>query len=347
MLLLDLDAAVLRPRQLLSFFAPLSHYDLVGVMEGFSRGWDGTDTARRNDSLAVPPDPTGRGWEVNTGVLAVRKQAAWLVGKWGEEFTQRIELYSRLTGVDQSALMLVLARESRARLFTMPPSYNFRAPTLYAAELGAPVVLHTRAAMRVKQQYRASMGSVAETVAGVIDRAIHGGGGGELGRNSGKSRGGYELGQGSGNSRGDGGRGGGNRRGAARQEKSAEGAAREPPRNCRQLPGGCAGKAAARLAGGAAADTDSAGTNGREPPRNCRQLPGGCAGKATSSGGRLCAACEADKKRQTAVGAVDVSAASDKATKIWLTDRSGRYVPALKKIFSAEGKGQTIRKTLL
>ena len=158
MLLLDLDAAVLRPRQLLSFFAPLSHYDLVGVMEGFSRGWDGTDTARRNDSLAAPPDPTGRGWEVNTGVLAVRKQAAWLVGKWGEEFTQRIELYSRLTGVDQSALMLVLARESRARLFTMPPSYNFRAPTLYAAELGAPVVLHTRAAMRVKPAaYRASM----------------------------------------------------------------------------------------------------------------------------------------------------------------------------------------------
>ena len=142
-LLLDLDAAVLRPRQLLSFFAPLSHYDLVGVMEGFSRGWDGTDTARRNDSLAAPPDPTGRGWEVNTGVLAVRKQAAWLVGKWGEEFTQRVELYSRLTGVDQSALMLVLARESRARLFAMPPSYNFRAPTLYAAELGGPVVLHT------------------------------------------------------------------------------------------------------------------------------------------------------------------------------------------------------------
>ena len=76
-------------------------------------------------------------------------------------------------------------------------------------------------------------------------------------------------------------------------------------------------------------------------------IKGGCAGKATSSGGRLCAACEADKKRQTAVGAVDVSAASDKATKIWLTDRSGRYVPALELLFSAEGKGQTIRKTLL
>ena len=76
-------------------------------------------------------------------------------------------------------------------------------------------------------------------------------------------------------------------------------------------------------------------------------IKGGCTGKTTSSGGRLCAACEADKKRQTAVGAVDVSADSDKATKIWLTDRSGRYVPALELLFSAEGKGQTIRKTLL
>ena len=287
MLLLDLDAAVLRPRQLLSFFAPLSHYDLVGVMEGFSRGWDGTDTARRNDSLAAPPDPTGRGWEVNTGVLAVRKQAAWLVGKWGEEFTKRVELYSRLTGVDQSALMLVLARESRARLFAMPPSYNFRAPTLYAAELGGPVVLHTRAAMRVKPAaHRASMGSVAETVAGVINRAVHGGGGGEPGRSSGKGRGGNELTWDSGSNRGGGGRGGGNWRGAMRLEGAAT--IRElPPRNCRQLPGGCAGKAAIRLAAGAAADTDSAGTNGRAPPRNCRQLPGGCAGKAAT---RLAAA---------------------------------------------------------
>ena len=308
MLLLDLDAAVLRPRQLMSFFAPLSHYDLVGVMEGFSRGWDGTDTARRNDSLAAPPDPTGRGWEVNTGVLAVRKQAAWLIGKWGEEFSQRVELYSRLTGVDQSALMLVLARESRARLFTMPPSYNFRAPTLYAAELGGPVVLHTRAAMRAKPAYRAAMGSVAEAVASVINRAIHGGG--EPGRSSGKSLRGSELGWGSGRSRGGDGRdsgnrgGAGSRRDAARPEKS-DSRAREPPWNCRHLPGGCAGKAATRLAGGAAtaAGTDSAGgtnqggelgrTSGssrggggrgreRETPRNCRQLPGGCAGKAAT-----------------------------------------------------------------
>ena len=68
-------------------------------------------------------------------------------------------------------------------------------------------------------------------------------------------------------------------------------------------------------------------------------IKGGCTGKSTSSGGRLCAACEADKKRQAAPGAVDVSADTDKATAMWLTDRSGRYVPALKKIFSAEGKG--------
>ena len=58
----------------------------------------------------MPPDEAGRGWEVNTGLLAVRRQAEPLVRAWAAEFGARISLYARLSGVDQSALMLVLVR---------------------------------------------------------------------------------------------------------------------------------------------------------------------------------------------------------------------------------------------
>ena len=58
----------------------------------------------------MPPDMAGRGWEVNTGLLAVRRQAEPLVRAWAAEFGARISLYARLSGVDQSALMLVLVR---------------------------------------------------------------------------------------------------------------------------------------------------------------------------------------------------------------------------------------------
>ena len=117
-LLLDVDVLVLRPAALLGIFDPLVAYDLAGAMEGFSRGWAGGNTSSRDDSLAAPPDPAGRGWEVNTGLLAVRRNAAWLVEAWAAEFKQRPGLYSRLTGADQSALMLVLARAPRGA----PPS---------------------------------------------------------------------------------------------------------------------------------------------------------------------------------------------------------------------------------
>ena len=147
-LMLDHDLVVVRPRAVLGMFEPLAHYDLAGVMEGMSRGWDGKDPNQRNDSLATPPDPAGRGWEVNSGVLAIRKQAEWLVKLWAAEFRAGLATYSRLTGVDQSALMWVLAHEPRARLFPMPPLYNFRQPVLYSKDLGAPIVFHSRAALR-------------------------------------------------------------------------------------------------------------------------------------------------------------------------------------------------------
>ena len=68
----------------------------------------------------------GRGWEVNSGVLAVRQKAAWFVRLWADEVRAGLRTYSMLTGVDQSALMWVLAHEPKARLFPMPALYNFR-----------------------------------------------------------------------------------------------------------------------------------------------------------------------------------------------------------------------------
>ena len=33
-------------------FAPLTHFDVAAVMEGYSRGWDGKDTSVRDDVTA-------------------------------------------------------------------------------------------------------------------------------------------------------------------------------------------------------------------------------------------------------------------------------------------------------
>ena len=224
-LLLDLDAFVLRPRALLALFAPLSNnYDMVGVMEGYSHGWeDGGGGDRDGSPLPTPPDPAGRGWELNTGVVAVRREAVWLVRKWADEFKSRTKLYSMLTGVDQSALMLVLAREPRARVFPMPPSFNLRTPTLYAAELGTPVVVHSRVAMRAQPALRAAISKIADSARETITSQQE-----QPHRQPSSWR----------------------ARSARRRSAAAAGRqASPPPRNCRRLPGGCGGIAALQLAG--------------------------------------------------------------------------------------------------
>lgn len=207
-LMLDHDVVVMKPQALLRIFAPLSHYDLAGVMEGMSRGWDGKDPNQRNDSLASAPDPAGGGWEVNSGVLAIRRQAEWLLKLWAAEFKAGIATYSQLTGVDQSALMWVLAHEPRARLFPLPPLYNWRQPTLYSKDLGPPIAFHSRSALRQQSpSVRATaMARVAQAASEEATRKIHaawrqpGGGssrgehahanGGANARGSGKPRGG-------------------------------------------------------------------------------------------------------------------------------------------------------------
>ncbi|KAL1524652.1 hypothetical protein AB1Y20_019539 [Prymnesium parvum] len=175
-LLLDADTVVLEPRLLLRMFAPLAHYDAAGVMEGYSRGWDGKDTARRDDSLATAPDPSAFGWEVNTGVLAIRRRAQWFVRRWADEFRDGLPLYSKLSGVDQSAFMWVLAHEPGARLFPMPPVFNFRAPVLYGRDLERPAVFHSRQAMRDPQRdhYTRAMMRVVQSVTNDLARKISG-----------------------------------------------------------------------------------------------------------------------------------------------------------------------------
>ena len=112
---------VLRPHTLLSMFDPLAAYDLAGVMEGYSRGWSGDDTSRRDDRLAAPPDTAGRGWEVNTGALAVRRQAEWLVRAWADEYSRNLSLYARLSGVDQVRVTPRPAAPGHARLSRPAP----------------------------------------------------------------------------------------------------------------------------------------------------------------------------------------------------------------------------------
>ena len=299
-LLLDLDAYVMRPQQLLALFSPLSHYDMVGVMEGYSRGWDGTHTSRRDDSIAAP-DPAGRGWEVNTGVLAVRRQAAWLVRKWADEFARRTSLYARLTGADQSALMYVLAREPLGRLFPMPAAFNFRVPSLYAEELGKPIVMHSRQMVRAEVSLNRAIATVADAAHATIlksdkppqlhilpDSPTAGGGGGPRGADGGSGA-----------------------------RPSASDATPSPARNCRRLPGGCGGRAASAVrarggragagarggrggsgggggssggagrgrgggGGGRGGSGGSSGGRGGGATLDCRKLPGGCGGLAAA-----------------------------------------------------------------
>ena len=96
----------------------------------------------------------------------MRKSAAWLLELWAAEFRAGLPLYSRLTGVDQSALMWVLAHEPRARLFPMPPLYNFRQPTLYSRDLGPPVAFHSRWALRSPTR-----GGTAKAMGRVVEAA--------------------------------------------------------------------------------------------------------------------------------------------------------------------------------
>eukprot|EP00607_Mallomonas_marina_P007141 CAMPEP_0182438294 /NCGR_PEP_ID=MMETSP1167-20130531/85657_1 /TAXON_ID=2988 /ORGANISM="Mallomonas Sp, Strain CCMP3275" /LENGTH=337 /DNA_ID=CAMNT_0024631577 /DNA_START=116 /DNA_END=1129 /DNA_ORIENTATION=- len=125
-LYLDVDVIITNSNEsnefnLLHIFDPLQYYDMAAVFEGF----------------AIGPKPTpavGRGWETNTGVLAVRKQALPLLEEWlaviQKEYVS-LGLGKYLSG-EQQALMIALQRNPAYRLFPLPNIYNFRRATLHS-----------------------------------------------------------------------------------------------------------------------------------------------------------------------------------------------------------------------
>eukprot|EP01041_Mallomonas_annulata_P005410 gene5410-10825_t len=121
-LYLDIDviiADISEEFNLMKIFEPLEFYDMAGVFEGF----------------AIGPRPTpaaGGGWEVNTGVLAVRKQALPLLREWLEVFKKDIKVFGEYLSGEQQALMVTLQRNPKYRIFPLPSVYNFRRPALWS-----------------------------------------------------------------------------------------------------------------------------------------------------------------------------------------------------------------------
>ena len=104
-------------RALLDVFQPLLHYDVAAVFEGF----------------AIGPRPTpaaGDGWEINTGVLAVRHSALPLVRRWLDIFKREQAVLDQYVSGEQQALMLALEEAPWYRAFPLSSLYNFRRPTV-------------------------------------------------------------------------------------------------------------------------------------------------------------------------------------------------------------------------
>ena len=143
-------------RTLADVFKPLLHYDLAAVFEGF----------------AIGPRPTpamGDGWEINTGVMSVRRDALPLVKKWLEVFKRDQDSLDRYISGEQQALMIALEEYPWYRPFPLSSIFNFRRPTVLP-QLGfkgmpALVQAHVYSDMRTNvREYK----SVAKHVAAVV-----------------------------------------------------------------------------------------------------------------------------------------------------------------------------------
>ena len=143
-------------RTLFDVFKPLLHYDLAAVFEGF----------------AIGPRPTpamGDGWEINTGVMSVRRDALPLVKKWLEVFKRDQASLDRYISGEQQALMIALEESPWYRPFPLSSIFNFRRPTVLPqiGFKGTPVLVqaHVYSDMRTNvQEYK----SVAKHVAAVV-----------------------------------------------------------------------------------------------------------------------------------------------------------------------------------
>lgn len=143
-------------RTLFDVYKPLLHYDLAAVFEGF----------------AIGPRPTpavGDGWEINTGMMSVRRDALPLVKKWLEVFKRDQASLDNYISGEQQALMVALEESPWYRPFPLSSIFNFRRPTVLPqiGFKGTPVLVqaHVYSDMRTNvQDYK----SVAKHVAAVV-----------------------------------------------------------------------------------------------------------------------------------------------------------------------------------
>jgi len=165
---LDVDVLLVctsERRDLYSVFEPLKYYDMAGVMEGYSMG--SSDPFR-------PTPAVGQGWEMNTGVLAVRRSSRGIVERWVEVFRDEHALFSDFESGEQQALMLAFERNPQYRWFPLPPVFNFRRSSLFARNgPTSPVLLHSHIYHyegALVQQY-AELGRLAAAI--VFEDALH------------------------------------------------------------------------------------------------------------------------------------------------------------------------------
>eukprot|EP00607_Mallomonas_marina_P009850 CAMPEP_0182419372 /NCGR_PEP_ID=MMETSP1167-20130531/3834_1 /TAXON_ID=2988 /ORGANISM="Mallomonas Sp, Strain CCMP3275" /LENGTH=572 /DNA_ID=CAMNT_0024594261 /DNA_START=114 /DNA_END=1832 /DNA_ORIENTATION=- len=122
-LYLDVDVIVLQRTEefnLMRTFEPLEFYDFAAVFEGF----------------AIGPRPTpamGQGWEANTGVMSVRREALPLLKEWLQVFKERRKEFGEYLSGEQQAFMVALQHNPKYRIFPLPSVYNFRRPALWSA----------------------------------------------------------------------------------------------------------------------------------------------------------------------------------------------------------------------
>ncbi len=110
----------------------LDHYDVAGAMEGYPHGAVGGTAA---GELAERDGGGGRyelRYELNTGVLGMRRRSRRLCSMWLREFRAHAEAYASLSSADQPALMAALRAAVEFRFFPLPPHLNFREYTVYS-----------------------------------------------------------------------------------------------------------------------------------------------------------------------------------------------------------------------
>jgi hypothetical protein len=78
----------------------IQYFDIAGVMEGYS--------SPLKDGKSFPA--VGRGWEMNTGMFALRKSAAPLMQKWIDEFVRNADVFVEAESGEQQCKHMHIAQ---------------------------------------------------------------------------------------------------------------------------------------------------------------------------------------------------------------------------------------------